>query len=306
MRAIAIVLLVAACGSDGVEPTETVGFQIISPEVTIEPGQEITYCYYFQTSNTEDVVIRKWSSSMTPGSHHMIMYTTYREAAPAGTLTDDGCNQSLSNLPAWTYATQTPEDSVALPADDGTGKPLGQEIEAGTYGYLEMHYFNGTDEPIVAHVEVTAEPLPRDTDYTPTATYVTFNPDISIPPGAMGHLESATCDTPADTQFWMLSTHAHKQAKTTTIKNGLAASTTIPFTSDDWEHPGAVAWMDAPFYTFETGKLTYECTYDNTGSNANRTVTSCSSAATNEMCMATGYYFPAAKPLFCLGSGGAF
>ena len=115
---------------------------------------------------------------------------------------------------------------------------------------------------------------------------------------------SATCDTPADTQFWMLSTHAHKQAKTTTIKDGLAASTTVPFTSDDWEHPGEIAWMDAPFYKFDTGKLTYECVYDNTGSNANRTVTSGSSAATNEMCMATGYFFPATGPRGCVIDSG--
>jgi len=30
------------------------------------------------------------------------------------------------------------------------------------------------------------------------------------------------------------------------------------------------------------------------------------SAATNEMCMATGYYFPATKPLLCLNNIGPF
>ena len=63
---------------------------------------------------------------------------------------------------------------------------------------------------------------------------------------------------------------------------------------------------DGPFYQFASGRVTYACTYDNKGSNANRTVTSGSSAETDEMCMATGYYFPATKSLFCLDSLGPF
>lgn len=92
----------------------------------------------------------------------------------------------------------------------------------------------------------------------------------------------------------------------TTVKDGMPASTAVTFTSTDWEHPGAKTWMASPFYTFASGKLTYECTYDNTGSNAASTVVSGPSAETNEMCMATGYYFPATKPLICLNSLGPF
>ena len=47
--------------------------------------------------------------------------------------------------------------------------------------------------------------------------------------------------------------------------------------------------------------LTWQCTYDNTGSNG---VVSGPSAQTNEMCMATGYYFPATGPKFEYVTGG--
>jgi hypothetical protein len=46
-----------------------------------------------------------------------------------------------------------------------------------------------------------------------------------------------------------MSTHAHKQAVKTTVKNGTVASTNIAFESTDWEHPGGVKWMATPFYT---------------------------------------------------------
>ena len=62
------------------------------------------------------------------------------------------------------------------------------------------------------------------------------------------------------------------------------------FDGHDWEHPRRRRAWAAPFYRFASGKLTYECTYDNPTTNEIKTG---DSAATDEMCMATGYYFPA-------------
>lgn len=306
-----------ACGSDGspaggapdaagVEPPAR-GFQVTSPEVTIMPGQEITYCYYFHTPNTETMVIKKWSSVMTPGSHHMIMYSTASDAMPPGTLSTDACGGfGTKDVPSWTYAAQTPTNEIVLPTDDGTGMPLGQEIAPGTPAYFQMHYLNVTESPLQAHVTLNADAYEVGVPYTKTAAYVTYNSTISIPPDAINHVESMTCSTPANARFWLLSTHAHKQAIQTTIKDGMPASTTIAFTSTDWEHPGSMMFTAAPFYVFSTGKLTYECTYDNIGDNSSKTVVAGPSAVTNEMCMATGYYFPATKPLLCLNNIGPF
>jgi hypothetical protein len=108
-----------------------------------------------------------------------------------------------------------------------------------------------------------------------------------------------TCDIPAASKVWLMSTHSHKQAIHTEVRDGMPASTDIAFASDDWEHPGAQAWMTSPFYQFDTGKLTYECTYNNPTS---RTITSGDSADTDEMCMAAGYVFPAMKPTICLNN----
>ena len=125
-------------------------------------------------------------------------------------------------------------------ADDGAGKPLGQEIKAGTPAYFQMHYLNAGETDIKVHVTVNAEAYAAADAYTPTAPYITFNGNISIPPGATGDAETQTCSTPPGAKFWMVSTHAHKQAVKTEIKNGMPASTDIAFTSMDWEHPGAM------------------------------------------------------------------
>jgi hypothetical protein len=61
----------------------------------------------------------------------------------------------------------------------------------------------------------------------------------------------------------------------------------------DWEHPDVAVW-DAPnFLTAKPGDtFTYSCSYVNPGSSA---VTVGDTAASNEMCMAIGYFFPAAS-----------
>ncbi len=311
--AVLVVMAAAtACGGDGSAPDGGVdpparGFQVVSPDVTIMPGQEITYCYYFHTPNTETMVIKKWSSVMTPGSHHMIMYATASDDMPPGTISSNECGGfGTGNVPSWTYAAQTPTSEVALPTDDGTGKPLGQEIAAGMPAYFQMHYLNATDAPLQAHVTLNAEAYEAGVAYTKTAAYVTYNSRISIPPGAVDHVETMTCSVPANVRFWLVSTHAHKQAVKTTVKDGMPASTATVFTSTDWEHPGQMTWTSSPFYAFSTNKLTYECTYDNVGDNKLSIVEAGPSAAINEMCMATGYYFPATKPLLCLNNIGPF
>ena len=276
------------------------GFQVVSKDITIMPGQEITYCYYFRTPNTETMAINKWKSVMTDGSHHMIMFTTgTTDLMPPGTVSASNCGFGASNganAPSWTYSAQNVLNEIELPSDDGAGKPLAQVIAPNTAAFFQMHYLNPSDQPIVVHVTLNADALPAATAFTQTAAYTTYNGAIRIPAMSTGYTETKTCTTPVGSKFWLMSTHAHKQAVKTTVKNGAAASSTIAFDSTDWEHPGATKWMAAPFYSFDNNQLTYSCTYNNP---TNRIISSGDSAATDEMCMASGYYFPAAEPVFC-------
>ncbi len=313
---LAFVFVLAACGGSGsttpgddvvdidaaVTPT-TRGFQIVSTDVDVQPGEEVTRCFYFKTPNTEAMAIKRWKSAMTPGSHHMIMFLTPTEEMPAGTITPNDCGMG-SGMATWTYAAQTPTADLQLPIDDGTGNPLAQDIPAGSFGYFQMHYVNATDQVLRAHVTLDAEALDAGVAYTKTAAYVTYNNNIKIPGPATGHVESMTCDVPAGVKFWLMSTHAHKQAVHTEVKDGSA----VVFQSDDWEHPGAATFMTPnTFYSFTTPStttagmmsLTYACTYDNP---SNREITAGNSAVLNEMCMASGYYFPATRPRFCFNN----
>jgi hypothetical protein len=296
-------MIIGACGSDNgagddddMSPpdagpmAEPPDLKLVSPDIEIDPGQEVTYCWYFRTQNTKPLAIKQWLSTMTPGSHHLILYTSQNDVLPAGTVTTDCIGQG-TGAGVWTYAAQDSVADLQLPSDDGNGKPLAMEIGPNQAGFLQMHYNNRTDAVLKAHVEVSANALDDGAAYTKTAAYVTYNGDISIPPGAMNDVETMSCNVPATSKFWIMTAHAHKHAIRTTVKDGA----TVVFNSPDWEHPGKQLWP-GPFYQFSSGKLTYECAYKNT---SNRVITDGQSAQYDEMCMASGYYFPATRPLFC-------
>lgn len=285
----------------GTGMTGDAAFTIQSTDVTLTPGQEVTYCYYFHTPNTAPVAINKWVSDMTPGSHHMIFFTGGPAHADGLDMTNNcGLGASATNVSQWVFASQTPHSEVDLPSDDGAGKPLAQLIQPNTLGAFQMHYLNTTDNDLTVHVSLSAYKLADSVAYTQTDAYITYNQDITIPPHAMGATASGTCPTPAGAKFWTVSTHAHKQAVDTKIMD----SATMIFDSTDWEHPGAKSWDASPFYSFTGNSLSWTCTYDNTGDNAGSTIHAGQSAQTNEMCMATGYYFPSTGPKACLVYGG--
>ena len=302
-------VLLAACGTDPMTGDDddmgsndpTAAFTIQSTDVTLTPGQEITYCYYFHTPNAAEVAINKWVSDMTPGSHHMIMFFGSATQPADGTLDPSG-NCGGNGVPLWVYAAQTPHSELLLPADDGAGKPLGMNVPANQPAYFQMHYFNQTDEALTVHVKLAAYAHAAGVEYTPTAAYVTYNGEISIPANATGYTETESCNVPAGLKFWTVSTHTHKQSVKTELMDG-TSSVFLSEGPDAWEHPGAKSWGATPFYTFASGKLTYSCTYNNPTSNV---IVDGQSAATNEMCMGTGYVFPATTAKFCYTNQGPF
>jgi hypothetical protein len=274
---------------DGDLPVPVEGFQIRTPDVVIEAGQEITYCYYLRMPAATEVGVKRWQSRMTAGSHHMIVYFTPTEQQPEGTLSANGCGNlgGITNLPVWTYSAQSAEGSATMPAG------VGMTVPAQQPAYIQMHYLNTGDEPITVHVTLNAETYAATETYTKAAAFVTFNTLIDLPPNGTG-AASGTCPVPDDVSFFALSTHAHKQAVMTRVHDG----EDLVFESDDWEHPAGRTW-EAPFYRFTSGSLTYGCDYVNP---TDRTIRTGPSAETDEMCMAIGYVCPATGSKMCINN----
>jgi hypothetical protein len=288
---LSVALLLAACGSDGDgggggdddAPPAAQAFEIVTPDIVLQPGEERTFCYYTTIQSAADLGVARWESHMTPGSHHLILYFTPTAKHPDGTLTED-CDGGA--LPIWTYSSQSPDDELTMP--DG----VGMTVAAGQKAFVQMHYLNTGDAPLTANVSIKGHAYAAGTDYIPAAPFITFHTMINVPPNDTASVEGR-CDVPADAKFFVLSTHAHRFSTRTEVRDG----DDMVFQSDDWEHPGGRSW-DAPFYSFKN-ELVYRCEYENFTS---QPVTTGDSAETDEMCMAVGFFFPATAPIYCVDS----
>ena len=183
LLALPLPLSLAACTSDSSTepPAEEPAFTIVSSDVTLAPGEEVTKCFYFHTPNTTNLHIHKWVSDMTAGSHHMIYFSSIG-SQPADGIVDD-CEGAGTPLPV--YGAQTAHQEADFPTDD-VGVQLAQVVVPQSAGYLQMHYLNTTDAPLTAHVELAAYALADDKTFTRTDLFGTYNADISIPPHATG------------------------------------------------------------------------------------------------------------------------
>lgn len=288
--------------SDGFDPAPAILVQ--TPQIVIGPGEAVTLCYYFRASNTSQAAIRKWSSSMGAGVHHLILYASYdnnwtpAERQPPGTLTQSPCGLGDGGgIAAWLYAAHDPVAELVFPSTDGAGLPLGVDVEANQPLFLQMYLINPGDSSLSTSVLLKGEALAPATAYTKSATYLLTNFNFAIPPGASGYTVEQTCQVPSASKFWWLSTRTHHFAVLSKIRNA-GADVVV---STDWEHPTVLLPPPPAFFQFSPSGMTYQCVYDNPGSS---TIQSGESESSNEACIGIGYFFPATRPAVCFNNVG--
>jgi len=317
MRRLAFVLVTpmfacAANGSPGGDPSpdggpvaEAPAFQITTPDVILQPDDDLTYCYYFRTPNTADLAIKQWTSHMTAGAEFMIVYLTSTSMQPPGSLSTDNCGIATVVGPVWTYAAMSPDAQMALPADDGEGNPVGLPMKPNQAGFIQMHLMNSTSAPIHAHVELSAFAYRDGVQATPAAPMIALNRQVNLGSGRPEQPTEGTvggnCEIRPDNgrlpRFFHVTTHTYKQGVRTFVKDGAA----MLFDSVSWANPGNTSWSAPGFYMFTSGMFTYQCEYKNP---TNHSIMNGNLADRDEMCVAIGFYFPAADGTghFCLNS----
>jgi hypothetical protein len=276
-----------------------------SSAIEVPAGTLLSTCYYFRTPNQASIGVRKFQSTLGQAVTDIIVYADYSngtpvERQPPGTVSSVNCGISHNgSIARRVYQAHETDESLTMPSDDGAGMPVALELLPNQPLFIQIHLLNATDQPLMASVSLDVFALEPGVAYTRTATYTTYNGNLSIPPSSVD-AESQTCSEPMAKKFWWFSTHTHKQGTNATLRNGLAPIVS----SDDWENPNVAVFGPPSFYQFSGAEnLTYECTYNNV---TTRTITSGESRDLDEQCVGITYYFPATGPLICLNSVGPF
>ncbi len=254
----------------------------------LEPGGEIYKCQNFQNPFGSDVAMLQTQSIMSKGSHHLAVFRIDDNA--------DGALEDCSGLEfhATIHAAQTPVAKTTFP--EGVGAFL-----AATEGIrLNAHYFNLTSDTIHAEVKVALDYVGADQVETTAAQIYLNDSTLDVPPGAgTGGGTMKLPATVSGVQLISAQSHMHRRGVQfeATLDDG-----TMLYHADTWSEPPVKAYV--PALSIPDGsKITWKCDYDNETS-ANLTFGE--SADTNEMCVFTGFYYPAPGGQMIVGdlSGG--
>ncbi|MSP63795.1 MAG: hypothetical protein EXR72_26310 [Myxococcales bacterium] len=290
---LAAALALSGCGAMDPIAAPPAPLKVETPRFLLQPGEELFKCYYTSLPSDMPVATARIESSMTPGSHHMILFYTDKPAAPDGTFGDCGREDldSPQAVPLPFYLTQEPDDHLDLP------KGVAMPLKARQPLIFQMHYFNASAAVLEVQVKLTIHPAVGE--YEIAGPFASYQTEINIPAHGTQTV-SGHCIVPTGSQFFSMSTHTHKNSINAAVRRWKEGQPTdMLVETKDWEHPTVHHWS-APFMILgETEEIHYSCTYRNDG---DKPIKQGQSAATNEMCMAIGYYFPSPHATICINS----
>ncbi len=225
----------------------------------------------------------------TVGSHHFTLFRTTLTSIPEGegspTVGDcyAGAATYMNAIDGVVYAAATPVGDLTMPA--GIGLPY----VANEVLLLQGHYLNAAPDPISAHMSVhlttQTEPVQQN-----AGILFFYDPFIYVPQGARA-IASTRCPIPQDITLVTEGSHYHARGVgyQAYLDPPTGPEATSPFyISNSWASP--TIGVDA-MHARAGSHIRYYCDYDNT--EGALPYYQGQSAATNEMCMFVGLYYPA-------------
>lgn len=282
-----------ACG--GTAPRDAGEAVAFSLSETLAPGQEAYFCRYVRMPEGsvdgagKTIFVHGGAHTLSAGAHHYLLYRTRLTSWTDGMEQVVPCDEHQSVMATTTtYVTggQTPAENADFPPGAAFAFAPGEIL------LLQGHFLNASAAPKEARVDLVLRTT-SESEVTERAGVLRFyNPFIVVPP--RGH-SRATMRCTIKKDVVLLSAAAHMHAR------GVAYAAFL----DPPDGPPA----DAPFYTTNDGmrpdfflgfqriragsKIRFQCDY---ASAEDHTIVQGLSASQNEMCMFSGFYYPAMDP----------
>jgi len=264
----------AAPGAGGATQTpQTSEFDISSVQFPVGPGGEVFKCQNFANPVKQDVAILYSDSFMAPGSHHMFVFHDPSFNADSNAVAD--C--SGVEFRDFIHEAQTPQREWKYP--DGVGRSL-----KGTDGLrILVHYLNTSSQMLTGQVAVKFHYVaPSQVQFLAAEMFLN-TVGLAVVPGTS--TVSRTYRIPYDITMIQAVSHMHKQGVHFTATT--TAGQTL-YDGTQWDEPQP-NYFNPPMPVAANTTLTWSCTYNNqTGT----TLTFGESAATNEMCIFVGCFYP--------------
>jgi hypothetical protein len=260
----------------------------------VGPGGEIQDCVYVtMPTDRGDIAVNSAESHYTPGSHHFLVFRTSMTDLPDGgsVVHDCGGAELISGVKGTYYEAQAPEVHRTLP------EGVAHVFKPGEILLLTAHYLNTTTEGLDVHVKFQLHAMDPKKVVHEAGSIFFYNPQITLPP-LSDVTVTRTCPIPQDMNMALLWSHMHSRGvsfEATTDDPEVNARVGSLYSGTDWSEPAARTFPLAPPVTVHGGStITYTCRFHN---GTATTIVQGPSAATNEMCILHGMYWPRQDPL---------
>lgn len=210
---------------------------------TLPIGVERTQCIVVDAGNEAEAYVRAIRTTLTQGSHHMILYRTTEALRP-----DPVDCFPFAMAGSAFYIAESPMEELLYPEGAGLLFDAHQHIR------IEMHQVNYVGEPI--EVMGTAEFEFYDASVpTPSPVQLLFEgpTSINLPPHASTTV-TGFVRAPAGARVFALTSHTHSLGRLATIHRGRSTTDTTELLhqSDSWADPPLDHF--SPALTFSSGE----------------------------------------------------
>jgi hypothetical protein len=260
------------------------GFQLVSPVVVLEPGQEIYRCAHLAAPGSAEFDVGAWESQFPSGVVEFTVFRADGDTAPEGTLDDSACTAG-SGRNTWLYSAVFPRAHLAFP--DGVGMALSARQRL----LLDMHFVNTGGNQLRPQIVLNATRARTECGFQEAEAQVSFNTMIDIPANGTQSV-TGTCRPVVGAKYFYMTTLTRRRGIDANILRHTADGRTEQLVDTiNWDAGEIRTWSAPDFLTFAPGEwYSYSCSYRN---DLNAAVTVGASAETNEVCMTFAYFFPA-------------
>lgn len=258
--------------------------------IMADPGKEGTQCITFRLSNTEPVNIRRFSTQLALGTHHIILYKSKDTKEAPDPVPCQGLSGILQGDHPLFIAQQAHSELKLPTAEDGT--PVALQIEAGQMVRMEMHWINTTAAPLAVTGKIDLDTVPSGTTVTKGDLAFWGTSNIKIPPNSAHDTGVKFQPALAGTKSFAVTTHQHHLGTRMQVWFATWGPGDLGMKvadSSSWSDPKLN--MLEPAISFDVDAHTgfaYQCDWQNP---TDQMVTF-GESANDEMCFLWHYYYP--------------
>jgi hypothetical protein len=284
-----VVVFLTACSSSSpsTAPSPSSNDVTVSMELTVAPGAELHQCQYVALPTDSDINVVGITHQYTTGSHHFLVFMTDLDAIPPDQNGQYDCVRGDEPIMEHTrgilYGAQSPTGGGAFP--DGIGFPM----KAHQVLLLQAHYINATAQPLDAKLSATFATASADKVRERAGFMLFYDPFIYLPPQSTA-TSGIRCEVTGDIHLISGFTHYHQRGTgmQVWVDPDMTTESATPFyTTHDWEHPTD---FQGPLAISKGSAVRLQCNYTNSDA---VDVFQGPNAATSEMCVFAGLYYPA-------------